>query len=173
MECYCYLRNVQDLLADGKTPYERQFGEPFEGPIIPFQAMVEYHPSSPKDQANIHHFGKKVLPGIFLTSDIFHRRMKAKEVLISQKDDELKFPTADGAAKLSGKDCKGTTCKERRSSVEKFKANREYRQNQHRTLKPVPTSGRSKETSSIVITMNLEFNYVPKEETYICSTKTH
>ena len=22
MECYCYLRNVQDLLADGKTPYE-------------------------------------------------------------------------------------------------------------------------------------------------------
>ena len=23
MECYCYLRNVQDLLADGKTPYER------------------------------------------------------------------------------------------------------------------------------------------------------
>ena len=22
MECYCYLRNVQDLLADGKTPYD-------------------------------------------------------------------------------------------------------------------------------------------------------
>ena len=29
-ECYCYLRNVQDLLADGKTPYERRFGEPFK-----------------------------------------------------------------------------------------------------------------------------------------------
>ena len=26
MECYCYLRYVQDL---GKTPYERRFGEPF------------------------------------------------------------------------------------------------------------------------------------------------
>ena len=26
MECYCYLRNVQDFLADGKTPYERRFG---------------------------------------------------------------------------------------------------------------------------------------------------
>ena len=26
MECYCYLRNVQDLLTDGKTPYERRFG---------------------------------------------------------------------------------------------------------------------------------------------------
>ena len=27
MECYCYPRNVQDLLADGKTPCERRFGE--------------------------------------------------------------------------------------------------------------------------------------------------
>ena len=28
MECYCYLRNTQDLLSDGKTPYERRFGMP-------------------------------------------------------------------------------------------------------------------------------------------------
>ena len=28
MECYCYLRNVQNLLADGKTPCERRFGAP-------------------------------------------------------------------------------------------------------------------------------------------------
>ena len=28
--------------------------------------MVEYHPSSPKDQARIYQFGKKILPGIFL-----------------------------------------------------------------------------------------------------------
>ena len=33
--------NVQDLLADGKTPYERLFGEPLKGSIIPFGAMVE------------------------------------------------------------------------------------------------------------------------------------
>ena len=45
MECYCYLRNIQDKLSDGKTPYERRFGMPFNGPIIPFGAMVEYHPS--------------------------------------------------------------------------------------------------------------------------------
>ena len=25
MECYTYLRNVTDLLSDGKTPYERTF----------------------------------------------------------------------------------------------------------------------------------------------------
>ena len=29
MECYTYLRNIQDLLSDGKTPYETRFGEPF------------------------------------------------------------------------------------------------------------------------------------------------
>ena len=29
MECYTYLRNIQDLLSDVKTPYERRFGEPF------------------------------------------------------------------------------------------------------------------------------------------------
>ena len=30
MECYTYVRNVTDLLSDGKTPYERRFGQPFE-----------------------------------------------------------------------------------------------------------------------------------------------
>ena len=41
MECYCYLRNVQDLLADGKTPYERRFGESFKGPIVSFPNLRE------------------------------------------------------------------------------------------------------------------------------------
>ena len=44
MECYCYPRKIQDLLFDGKTPYEWRFGEPFDGPDIPFGAMVEYQP---------------------------------------------------------------------------------------------------------------------------------
>ena len=43
MECYTYLRNVTDLLSDGKTPYERRFWKPFKGPIIPFGSLVEYH----------------------------------------------------------------------------------------------------------------------------------
>ena len=43
MECYCHLRNVQDLLADGETQNERRFGEPLKGPIILFGAMVGYH----------------------------------------------------------------------------------------------------------------------------------
>ena len=43
MECYTYLRNVTDLLSDGKTPYERRFGQPLKGPIVPFGSLVEYH----------------------------------------------------------------------------------------------------------------------------------
>ena len=37
MECYCYLRNIHDLFSDGKTPYERRFGMPFNGPVVPFE----------------------------------------------------------------------------------------------------------------------------------------
>ena len=37
MECYCFLRNTQDLLSDWKTPYERRFGMLFNGPVIHFE----------------------------------------------------------------------------------------------------------------------------------------
>ena len=111
MECYTYLRNVQDLLSDGKTPYERRFGQPFKGPIIPFGSLVEYHPITAKDQSRIHQFGKKVLPGLFLgyalyaggiwkddimvadieeletmdASEIYSKRLNAKEVIFPKK----------------------------------------------------------------------------------------
>ena len=48
MKCHCYQRNIQDLLSDGKKPCERLFGMPFNGPVILFAAMVEYHPISAK-----------------------------------------------------------------------------------------------------------------------------
>ena len=59
MKCYTYLRN-------GKTPYERRFGQPCKGPIIPFCSLVEYHLITSKDQSPIHQFGKKVFLGLFL-----------------------------------------------------------------------------------------------------------
>ena len=71
MECKTYLRNVTDFLYDGKTPYERRFGKPFEGPIIPFGSLVECHPVTAKDQSRIHQFGKKILPGLFLGYALF------------------------------------------------------------------------------------------------------
>ena len=44
-------------------------------------AMVEYRPSSPKDQMRIHQFGKKVLPGIFLGYELIPRRIWKGDVL--------------------------------------------------------------------------------------------
>ena len=55
----------------GRGPYERRFGQPFKGPIIPFGSLVEYHPVTAKDQSRIHQFGKKVLPGLFLVYALY------------------------------------------------------------------------------------------------------
>ena len=126
MECYTYLRNIQDLLSDGKTPYERRCGMPFNGPIIPFGATVDCYPVSAKDQSRLQQFGKKVLPGIFLgyalpagciwnrdimvadieemeemdASELHARRLNAKEVLTSMKGDYVMFPFADGTVQV-------------------------------------------------------------------------
>ena len=129
MECYTYLRNVADLFSDGKTPYERRSGQPFQGHIIPFGSLVEYHPITAKDQSRIHQFGKKVLPGLFLgyaqyveriwkgdvliadleeletmdASEIYSKRLNAKEVIFP-KQGEFIFPIADGRIKTLGGD---------------------------------------------------------------------
>ena len=126
MECFTYLRNIQDLLSDGKTPYERRFGEPFKGLIIPFGSLVEYYPFSANDQSRIHQFGKKVLPGLFLgyalyaggnwkgdmmvadieeletmdASEIYSKRLNAKEVTFPKENGKFIFPVADGRKKL-------------------------------------------------------------------------
>ena len=85
IECHCYLRNVKDQLSDGKTPYKRRFGIQFNGPVIPFGAMVEYHPISAKDLSRVHQFGKKVLPGILLGYALrYMRRESGKETFWSQ-----------------------------------------------------------------------------------------
>ena len=119
-----------DLLSDGKTPYERRFGKPFKGPIIPFGSLVEYYPISAKDQSRIHQFGKKVLPGLFLgyalyaggiwkgdilvadieeletmdASEIYSKRLNAKEVIFPKENGKFIFPAADGRIKLPGRD---------------------------------------------------------------------
>ena len=87
MECYTYLRNVTDLLSDGKTPHERRFGQPFKGLIIPFGSLVEYHPITAKDQSRIHQFGKKVLPGLFLGYALYAGRIWKGDVLIADLEE--------------------------------------------------------------------------------------
>ena len=106
--------NVQDFLADGKTPYERRFGESLKGPIIPFGALVEYLPNSARHQARIHQFRKhliaeRIWKGDILIADveklenldaseICPGRLNVKEVLITQRNEEFVFLVADGSA---------------------------------------------------------------------------
>ena len=126
MECYTYLRNIQDLLTDGKTPYERRLEKPFKGPIIPFGSLVEYDPISAKDQSRIRQFGKKVLPGLILgcasnagafwkgdmfvelesmdACGIYSQRLNAKEAIFPKENGKFVFPAADGRITLSGRD---------------------------------------------------------------------
>ena len=54
MECYTYLRKMQDLHT--KDVLENFF----KGPIIRFGSLVEYYTITSKDQSKIHQFGKKV-----------------------------------------------------------------------------------------------------------------
>ena len=87
MECYTYLRNVTDLLSDGKTPYERRFGQPLKRPIIPFGSLVEYHLKTAKDQSRIHQFGKEVLPGLFLGYALYERGIWKGDVLVADLEE--------------------------------------------------------------------------------------
>ena len=108
--------NVTDLLSDGKTPCERR------------GSLVENHPITSKDQSRIHHFGKKVLPGLFFgyalyaegiwkndvlfadleeletmdATEIYSKRLNAKEVIFPKEKGEFIFPIADGRIKTLG-----------------------------------------------------------------------
>ena len=110
----------------GRRNMKDVFGQPFEGPIIPFGSLVEYHPKTAKDQSRILQFGKKVSPGLFLgyalyagriwkgdaliadleeletmtASEIYSKRLNAKEVIFP-KQGVFILPIADGRIKTS------------------------------------------------------------------------
>ena len=65
MECYCYLRYVQDLLADGNTLSKRK--EHWKGHLKDRSCrfVLLFHPISSNDTARLHQFVSKVLPEIF------------------------------------------------------------------------------------------------------------
>ena len=90
--------------------------------------MVEYHRITAKDQSRIHHFGKKVLLGLFLgyalyaggiwkgdmlvadieelemmySSEIYSKRLNAKEVIFPEENGNFIFPVEDGRIKPLG-----------------------------------------------------------------------
>ena len=65
MECCCHLRDAKDLPADLKTPYERRFGEPFQGPMIKFGAtIIRFHRENKQEFINLSrtYFQESFLP---------------------------------------------------------------------------------------------------------------
>ena len=106
----------------------KMFGQPFEGPIISFGSLVEYHPFTAKDQSRIHQFGKQVLLGLFLgyvlyaggiwKGDVLAADIEELETMdwnllektqckrgdISQRKRKIYFPIADGRIKTLGGD---------------------------------------------------------------------
>ena len=101
---------------------------PFNGPVLPFGAIVEYHLFSANDLSRLHQFCPKVLPSIFLgyvlyavgiwkgdilvadieemeetdTSELHARRLNTKEVLTLQRSCNFIFPVEDGTVKIFG-----------------------------------------------------------------------
>ena len=59
LECRCYLRNVLYKTADGKTTFEKRYGQQFDGPSIPFDTLVECIPITAKDMSRVHHVGRE------------------------------------------------------------------------------------------------------------------
>ena len=108
MECYCYLRNIQDRMSDGKIPYEGRFGEPLKGSIVPFGSLVEYHPGSVL-------YARGIWKGDILVvdleeleemdaSEIHATRLNTKEVVLPKSGENCKFPVADGKVLPCGGD---------------------------------------------------------------------
>ncbi|MDP7560267.1 MAG: DNA cytosine methyltransferase, partial [Planctomycetota bacterium] len=124
MMCFCFLRNIVDLLKSGNTAWSKRFGSNFKGPVIPFGAQITYKPIREKDKERLHKFGTKTLSGVFVgydqqaggfwsgdlkivdqeelanavhISDMHVKRFKANEVHVElDQEGEFQFPLAAG-----------------------------------------------------------------------------
>ena len=123
MACFCFLKNVHDLLDGDETAFKRRFGKEFYGPIIPFGCHCSYLPITPQDKARLPQFGSNNLDGIFVgysqhagggwdgdllivdwdelaeaefSYQVAVKRFKAPEVTILKFGDKFRFPLAEG-----------------------------------------------------------------------------
>ena len=98
MACYCDLRNVQDLLADGKTLYEWRFGEPFQRPDILFGAMVEYHSILLQTCRDCISSARKSYPGIFLGYVLHAEGIWKGDILVADNGEWEKMDASESRA---------------------------------------------------------------------------
>ena len=111
MECYTYLRNVTDLLSDGKTPYEKRFWVLrthdsiwFIGWVLPCNCEGSVpNPSIWKESFVVVLIADFEELETMDASEIYSERLNAKEVIFPQKG-EFTFPIADGRIKHFGGD---------------------------------------------------------------------
>ena len=187
----------------GRHPMKDVLGNHFKGPIIPFGSLVEYHPTTAKDQSRIHQFGKKVLPGLFLryslyagwiwkgdvlvadieeletmdASEIYSKRLNAKEVTFPKENGNFIFPVADGRIKLLGGDQDlrtSTLTRDRPNWGEShidFPGESEGSLPQPRDSFPdageaINDFGPCQETSYTAITLNQESNFTRRERNH-------
>ena len=144
MKCFYYLQNVQNLLANGKsqiwtkiwgiiqrtnctiwrtgwisprTPrkikqefinLERKFSQ---GIVIGFALF----PGENLGRRYSNYWGWRIWK--FGVIEIFFRKLNAKEVLRTQRDEEFVFPAADGSPKISGRNYKFQEPTLRRESI--------------------------------------------------------
>ena len=93
MECCCYLRHVQDHLADGKTPFERRFGEPLKGPIIPSGVnIIRFHRDIKQDFINL---ARKYHLVSFLWYELIAGRIWKGDILIANLEDLEKLDASE------------------------------------------------------------------------------
>ena len=83
MVCYCYLRNIQDLLSDGKTPYERRFGMLFKDQWYRLEQWSNITPSLRRTCRDCISSTRKSCQG-HSSVMYFSRRESGKETLWSQ-----------------------------------------------------------------------------------------
>ena len=88
--CHCYIRNVQDLVADGQPLCERPFNSPFRKTDYLVWNRSKIYPISSKDQGPVHQFGTKVCPGIFAGYALNAGRSWTGDLLIVNTEDLLK-----------------------------------------------------------------------------------
>ena len=167
MECHWYLRNIQEILSDGKTPHKRRFGEPFKGPVIPFGSMVEFHLFLPKtcrdcissarksyqEYASVMYYargesGKETSWSQTLrnwekmdASEIHGRRLNTKEVLTPKSGENFDLPDRRWNSQIIP----------RRSGSEEIHRNPEQPRSRRRTRKSFRRIRRVSSTTSRLI----------------------
>ena len=94
MECFSYLRNILDLLSDGKTPYERRLGNHSKDRsfrLVHWLSITLFLRKTSQESINLER--KSYLDEVETmdTSEIYSKRLNAKEVIFPKEMENLFF----------------------------------------------------------------------------------